>query len=684
MLQGMSKIEEGFRRNQRQAARVALAALIGVLAVSIALPAGGQFGAIAQEASPTPTETETASPTPTSTLPAGPQIMWLNPEDGTSVVLSTKQDVDELYHLVAWVFEVPSDPAVQFQVQEGEDTITIGEATRAGTTDAWELDWDLGGRSDGAYILHAVLFQGGTEIDRHEMEVVINDEDGALPLPEPDDQAEKAAITYPENGEGLGYFTNASGVTRFVVDGVVSADTTSVELFYTASVPGTDPEWTSCGTTGPESDPPPGMTAAPEGSQYVRMSCTVDEETDPASISAVALVPNSTPEALEFPEFVGAADGHRVLPYAQVPATINITPQQHTVAPAEGGGFGCSENIAATLLDQEGRLINGAKVDVHAAGPTNLLRFATNTGGSTGRSANQPPQQGNHQNQAGWHCADEEASGDQGFHGRLDEPDVKHIQTVPAGTDRHGRFVFALWSDAPGGTQFTVWADTDNDDLFCAEEVNGDGSIGWAEGAPAVIGLGADVEGPCPGPSPTPTQTQGPVVESGPCEGHPQNSRTPRDGGGMVIVGTQGDDILEGTDEGDLICGLGGKDDIRGRSGHDELHGGRGADTIRGGSGQDFIKGNGGHDTLSGNKGHDVVKGNRGNDIIRAGRHNDVAAGGKGHDTLRAGRGHDKVRGNRGNDELHGGRGNDNLNGGPGSDLCRGGRGADSFNNCET
>src|SRR5262245_25177284 len=52
--------------------------------------------------------------------------------------------------------------------------------------------------------------------------------------------------------------------------------------------------------------------------------------------------------------------------------------------------------------------------------------------------------------------------------------------------------------------------------------------------------------------------------------------------GKNVIVGTEGDDLLDGTNKGDCIVGLGGNDVIRGDNGDDVIFGGPGHDRIEG------------------------------------------------------------------------------------------------------
>jgi hypothetical protein len=134
-----------------------------------------------------------------------------------------------------------------------------------------------------------------------------------------------------------------------------------------------------------------------------------------------------------------------------------------------------------------------------------------------------------------------------------------------------------------------------------------------------------------PGPTSTPTPAGRPDdrLRRGPCKGYLPDSRSPRPGGGEVIVGTGGPDELSGGGGDDLICGLGGKDRLRGMRGYDSAFGGSAAD---------------------------------------------VSFGGNGWDSLSGG---------NGNDDLHGGLGRDHLDGGPGQDSCTGGTGRNRLVRCE-
>lgn len=86
-----------------------------------------------------------------------------------------------------------------------------------------------------------------------------------------------------------------------------------------------------------------------------------------------------------------------------------------------------------------------------------------------------------------------------------------------------------------------------------------------------------------------------------------------RDGDGLLDGGV-GDDHLEGENGDDRLLGRGGDDDLYGRKGNDLLSGGAGDDRLEGGRGSDLLRGGDGRDVLNGGLGADVLTGGEGND----------------------------------------------------------------------
>jgi hypothetical protein len=648
------KARSYLRDPRRNAARLVLAALLGFMVFLLAFaPMGGPVSgfAISQEQSP-----------------VGQQIRFLNPAEDTSIEISARADgVDSAYHLVAWVGEVPSSPVVEFQYQQGSDpTISIGTASRVGSSDTWELLWqDANLPDDGNYTLKAILFSGASEVSRHELAVEVNNQDGPASLPtDNEEQGETAELTYPQNAGPLGFFTSGSGddqETNAIFDVSHSQDTPDdITAYYTVSAPGSDPEFNACGTEAPDD--------AADG-----IRCALDSDHSPEQVTAVAAVA----EHLEFPlaeDPEDAADAHRVSPYVQIPTNVTINPPTQGNVAAPGS---CSAFIAATVLDQQNRHIQGVNVDVHAQGPSDNLFFDDTDSSGDNTSAHQAPDEGGHTTERPVNC---EADGEPPFNNNQTQgeheqapptPDIKHIESVPGSTDDAGQFRFQLHSKDVGGTQFTAWADVDGNDLFCPDEPNGAGSIGWGQAAPAPTGVGPD-EQTCPEPSPTASPTASPTTSptSPPDDKCPGHENDPRN----QVVGDGGDNVLNGTPGDDVICGKGGDDTIRGRGGDDLLLGGGGDDAILGNRGRDVLRGGSGSDVLRGGKDPDRIFGGRGPDILLGQLGKDLLRGKAGPDELRGGKKADRLFGNKGNDELRGGRGRD---------LCRGGAGTDQFFSCE-
>jgi len=141
--------------------------------------------------------------------------------------------------------------------------------------------------------------------------------------------------------------------------------------------------------------------------------------------------------------------------------------------------------------------------------------------------------------------------------------------------------------------------------------------------------------------------------------------------------------VVAGTDANDLLFGDAGDDRLMGNSGQDTLNGGDGADTLNGGAGDDFIYGGSSaddeRDLIYAGAGHDRVEGGYGNDLIYGMAGNDTLAGGFGADELQGQDGDDVITGSAYADLIFGGAGDDFINGGFGHDLINGGAGADRF-----
>ncbi|MFP3544106.1 VCBS domain-containing protein [Rhizobium sp. SIMBA_035] len=108
-------------------------------------------------------------------------------------------------------------------------------------------------------------------------------------------------------------------------------------------------------------------------------------------------------------------------------------------------------------------------------------------------------------------------------------------------------------------------------------------------------------------------------------------------GGGIVIEGGAGNDVIGGGAGSDTLNGGADNDLISGLGGDDTLNGGDGNDTLYGGAGNDTLNGDDGNDTLIGGAGDDTINGGDGDDTIiyTIGDGADVIDGGAGNDTLK-------------------------------------------------
>lgn len=485
---------------EKASARRVLAVLVGLLVTVLALQGiasvkPGGFEAFAQA---------TASPT-------GPTIQFINPSEGTSLEISDKPEAgttNGTYHLVAAASNVPAGATAEFKYQKGTNPeIRIGTATLVGA-DTFEFFWDVEANNpgEGAFNLKVILFgSNGLEIARDSETAVMNNTTPATPSPSDEPQAETVELTYPTNGGAFGYYVASSGGRSSVIDVVTSADATFVEVFYTLSAPGTEPQFKSCG-----------VESKADAGDGVR--CTFASGDNPANVTAVAARGDDTPSGFGSPDPAGAfsetSDAHRVAPYSQDPATVTIAPQTQLVSANATGDFPCSGILTATVRDSAGRSIAGVNVDVHASGPVDELFFDDSDSTGNKSSAHQAPDQGNHTSEAGVNCESADvpppftSSTQQGEHEVAGPGDWKHIESVAGGTDDAGGFDFLLNNRmrTSGGTQITAWADEDGNDLLCTQEAQGDASIGWGTAAPAVEGL-PDQQSSCPKPTPGATAT---------------------------------------------------------------------------------------------------------------------------------------------------------------------------------
>lgn len=426
---------------------------------------------------------------PVGSASAAAAVQFLNPAPlmtGQVPELSSKEG--RPVHLVAWTREAPAGALAEFELRAISTTPpSFNAATIDGTfvtSDAVEALFTIPDTwADGTYNLRISIFTGDgqTLLAEEEQPVIINNDDVVPPPP-----AENVEIIQPENGGQVGFFTPKDKRPNTIVTATASAGTEQVRVLYTTSSPGTEPVWQSCGS----------QPVGENGFTIIR--CTLAEGESPAAVTAIAAAANKTPwPAPPDPQADEGTDAHRTLVYQAQPANVDITPD------VLSQDLGKCQLFFATVYDQLGRPLAAANVDVHATGPDDQLTFATDdTSPLTARtSAYQAPNDGHVSEKRVIRCSDKTLlETRQGVHRAIGSPDRMHIEST-SGTDNNGSFFFALFSQSPGGTQISAWADMNDDDSQNVSEIAGGARLGWGTAPPApTTELFIDPDGPTASP----------------------------------------------------------------------------------------------------------------------------------------------------------------------------------------
>lgn len=85
---------------------------------------------------------------------------------------------------------------------------------------------------------------------------------------------------------------------------------------------------------------------------------------------------------------------------------------------------------------------------------------------------------------------------------------------------------------------------------------------------------------------------------------------------GDLVIGLEGNDVLQGSSADDNIRGDEDDDQLTGADGNDKLFGENGADVLQGGFGGDFLFGGAGNDELYSGPGDDILFGSKGADYF--------------------------------------------------------------------
>jgi hypothetical protein len=469
-----------------------------------------------------------------SALAAGPSIAFLNPSSFADagergiIVSNQKPDAgpaccdaaDDTYRLAAWVANPPANYNVFFAVTQGALEFEITN-TRQVVDGTWQAQWSMPpSLLDAPAVLHAYIVVGDEAVASVDQPVTIQRVQENIDLGYP--VADGTFGTYA----GLATAAPATGpATRKKPIGVVDALFTNtpqlgyIRAFYTTSAPGTAPKWAACGTE------------ANNGNIDNGVRCTLKAAADQLAVTAVAAVTNDSPSDFDA-RFNQSGDAVAIsTSYAQTPTDFSMDNGQQLVAKdPRSGMFFCSGSVVTTLIDQVGRQVAAANIDIHAEGPSDSLKFDN---WALIPSA-QPPDRGDHKEEDAVDCTSSDpdagtppSSGSadlQGEHQRFGQPDRKHIESLGGGTNDLGKYSFQLYAEETGATLFTAWVDERddgcgaNDDLFTEGELNASGSIGWAAQAPEPVTEPLEEFVPCGSggtPSPGPTDPPPPDGKHG-------------------------------------------------------------------------------------------------------------------------------------------------------------------------
>ena len=408
---------------------------------------------------------------------AAPSIQLLNPSGYSGTLrISTKEDANgnTAYHLVAWAAEVPANPLVEFEIGATptipggpeEPSLATVTATRVGN-DTFHGDLTAATLTDGQYFLRAILYGGftapgtGAEVARDQEPITVQSGEGVA--------ANTVEMAYPANGGPFGFWRTGQGAANGVLTGFASDGTNTVRALFSTTTPGQSPEWTQCGA------------GAVSAENDFRVRCTLPAATNPSAVRAVAAVANRAPAApVATPSSDETGDAHRVVPYTQNPSSVTFDQSSFQTELND-----CTP-LTVTVKDQSGIPIAALNVDVHAQGPDDQLRFATEDGTN---SPFQAPDAAHSGNEGTVKCEPTDVNGQQGDHNVPGAPDLKHIESTPTGgTNNSGAFTFVLQSAKQGGTQITAWGDeNDDDNVSASTEAVGSAQLGWGVAPPPPV-----------------------------------------------------------------------------------------------------------------------------------------------------------------------------------------------------
>ena len=484
-------------------ARIALAVIVGLMAVFIAI--GPSFGSVMILAQ------ATGSPSPTPTGPGVPTIRLLNPSQDYDPVfgsparppgavdpvkISDKFDgVDNRYHIVAAVLNAPPNTIIEAYYDpfpypddpfcgggtlecdfEGERTIGLLDPV-PGRTDTWQLFWDIPDGQPASPAIFTVRMYSATgagveQVAEDSFEVDV------------DPGEETTELTWPAQNGPLGFYKGRGGQWRTVIDGSTSsANVQRVHLRYTTSRPGTAAVYKTCATFSSPAN-------STNTSKSFQVTCTLEAADTPSQVTAIAAVANEDDSSenqcapVSPPGCVTAeneftlesADVHRVLPYVQTSSQMNvlIIPAGTGAHPDPGRSLVDEDNCLSFLVrvrDHLDRPVQGANLDLHVVGPNDSIGFGNEATAGDAPSGRKNPDKGGHSTEEQWDCdfpGDRMVGVPQGDSNVPAGNDTKHIEST-TGTGLNGGagvsfggFRFMLFSDRVGLSDITAWVDDED------------------------------------------------------------------------------------------------------------------------------------------------------------------------------------------------------------------------------
>ena len=441
----------------------------------------------------------------------------LKPDAGPGCCETARQG----YRLSAWVANAPPGARVFFSVVQRTLDFEVTN-TSQNNENSWEATWDIPDAIlDGPATLYAYLVLNEEPIAVDEQEVTILRTENTT------------QITSPSPGASFGTYapledvvTEGAPASRKAPGGVVEAlyrntdDVQGLLGFYTTSTPGTPPAWKEC------ADESVGNSSFATNRTDDGLRCVIDPA-DLGKVTALGAVANDS--LVSDPAQNQSGDAISVTSnYLQEPTSLSFSSAgfQRVGTLGDTGRFFCSTAEAVKLVDQFGRPVPGANMDVHATGPSDQLKFHQPVPVPGLPTVNQAPNRGSHAIEDAFDCTGQSANSPPGNgnpnkqaeHQRFGFPDRKHVESLAMGTNDAGIWSFRMYSPEAGMTEFTVWVDEAddgclaNDDSFTLGELSINGSIGWNQDPGIAVTQPTEALVPCvstepsPGPSESPTE----------------------------------------------------------------------------------------------------------------------------------------------------------------------------------